>query len=452
MNTSKSPFWMKFLPDYVKDYLFSSDLSQKVADNIFWLSIDKVIRIIGELVVGIWLARYLGVELFGILSYALAYTIIFTVISYAGLERILVREFVKAEKASGKIISSGIAIRLVSSLLVVFIAIFIAYLIKSDEKTSLYLIVIISIGIIFRALDPIKFWFESRLESRFYVVSENIAYISMSIFRVLLIVIGSDLIYFAWSYFLEALLMGIGYLVSYKIKTKTIPKFDLNREWIANLFKGGLPLALASINIIIYNRIDFIMLGEMVGQYETGIYSAGIKLSEAWYFIPGILMPSYFPAILRLREIKPLLYLKRLKQLYVLLIVISVLVVFPITLFSSEIIGIIFGNEYSAGSIILSIHIWSLIAALLGSGTNQYLIAENMQDISLYRTLIGMIANILLNLLLIPFFGAIGAAIASVISYYLSTFSLIFFRKSREHINLIFSAFNIFSWFKLFKK
>lgn len=451
MNTSQSPFWIKFLPEYVKSY-FLSDLSQKVADNVLWLSLDKVIRILGELVVGIWIARYLGAELFGVLSYALAYSIIFTVISYAGLDRILVREFVREEKKSDIIISSGIIIRLIISIIITIIAILSAYFIKSGDNLTLYAIIIMVIGIVFRATDPIKFWFEANLESKYYVISENIAYISMSLLRVLLILLSADLIYFAISYLLEAILMGIGYLLNYKLYTKSFINLRISKEWISKIFKAGFPLALASINIIIYNRIDIIMLGEMVGKYETGIYSAGIKLSEAWYFVPGILIPSYFPAILKLREIKPQLYLKRLKQLYVLLIIISILIAIPVSIFSPLIISIFFGNEYMAGSTILAIHIWSMTASFLGTATNQYLIAENMQNISLYRTVIGVVVNVILNFILIPLYGAIGAAVASLISYYFSTFSMFFFAGSREHSKILLSSFDIFSWYKLLKK
>jgi O-antigen/teichoic acid export membrane protein len=149
---------------------------------------------------------------------------------------------------------------------------------------------------------------------------------------------------------------------------------------------------------------------------------------------------SIFPAILNARENNRAEYIGRLNKLYNLMSLLSILIAIVLSIFSGFIINLFFGEAYSSSAAVLAIYIWSGIATFLGVASNQFLIAENLTKLSLYRSVFGMITNVLLNLWLIPIYGINGAAWATLISYFLSVFFIGIFKESREQTLLMFRS------------
>lgn len=183
---------------------------------------------------------------------------------------------------------------------------------------------------------------------------------------------------------------------------------------------------LSSIAIMIYMKIDQIMLGEMTNSKEIGIYSAAVHLSEAWYFVPVAVANSVFPAIVQYRLIDKNLYYQKLQNLFCLMVAISYLVAIPCTFLAPRFVNLIFGNEYQETGVVLSIHIWSGLFVALGVVRGLWIISENANYFQLFSTLLGALVNIILNILLIPEFQAIGASIATIISYCIAAYLLCF--------------------------
>jgi len=163
-------------------------------------------------------------------------------------------------------------------------------------------------------------------------------------------------------------------------------------------------------------KIDQIMLGQMVGDEAVGIYSAAVRVSEVWYFIPTTIVASVFPAILEAKKRSEAQYYQRLQRLYDLMVWLSVSVALPMTLLSTPIVTLLFGEAFAASGPVLAIHIWAALFVFLGVASGKWFLAENRQLLSFQRTALGMIVNVILNFLLIPGFGVMGAAIATVIS------------------------------------
>lgn len=195
---------------------------------------------------------------------------------------------------------------------------------------------------------------------------------------------------------------------------------------------------------MIYMKIDQIMLGQMIGDEAVGIYSAAVRISEVWYFVPMAIVSSVFPAILGAKERDEVLYYKRLQRLFDLLVWISVCVALPMTFLSTTIITLIFGVAYASAGPILAVHIWAGIFVFLGVASGQWFLAENRQGLSLQRSVLGMIVNIILNTALIPQFGALGAAWATVVSYAIAAmFSDILQVETQRIFVMKASSFNI---------
>lgn len=202
---------------------------------------------------------------------------------------------------------------------------------------------------------------------------------------------------------------------------------------------------------MLYMRLDVVMLNKMQGAHETGIYGAATRISEAWNFVPMALMAALQPVLLRTKRDNPALFIKRMDVLYVFTAWASIAVAVVMSITSNLVVSLLFGVNFQAAGSVLALHIWAGVAVYLGVASSQYLLAENLQKISMFRTALGLVTNILLNLALIPKYGAQGAAAATVVSYFLATFSLVVFASTRAQAVSMLRAFNPFQAIRLFR-
>jgi O-antigen/teichoic acid export membrane protein len=198
-------------------------------------------------------------------------------------------------------------------------------------------------------------------------------------------------------------------------------------------------------------KIDQIMIGDLLNDKEVGIYSAAVRISEIWYFIPGIITISVFPSVIKMKEENQLNYRLRMRKLYSLMAVLSITIAIIVTFLSHSIIFFLYGSEYLASSQILLVHIWSGVFVFLGVASSQYLVAENFTKIIFQRTFAGALINVLLNFYLIPRYGGLGAAYSTLIAYFVATFSIIFYKKSREQAYLMLTSFYPKNILKIFR-
>jgi len=205
-------------------------------------------------------------------------------------------------------------------------------------------------------------------------------------------------------------------------------------DWsiVGGLIRDGWPLAISSIAISLYMRIDQVMLGQLLGRGDVGIYSAALRISEIWYFVPVSVVSTVFPTIVRNRSDSPDLYLRRVSRLYTLMIWSGIVVAVLFDVASPWMVSVLYGNDFRESVAILRVHIWAGIPTALGVAYGAVLAAENSQVITLYATVLGAVANIILNWFLIPTQHAKGAAIATLISQWIVVLSILLFRKSRQ--------------------
>jgi len=433
----------KILPKFIWKLINKNPELRKILVNMNWLFLDKVIQMGVAFFVGVWVIRYLGPERYGILSYALAFTALFGVLSKLGLEAILVRELVDNKIKKEKLLGTAFLIKLTGAILAIIFSVLSIFLIRNGDMLVVSIALIISLGFIFRSFDIIDYWFQSKVEAKAVAYSRSIAIISSGLLKIGLILFGAPLLLFAIVILVESIIFSLGLICSYwKNKQKIrIWKFD----WIVakKIFQDSWPVTLSSLSIIIYMKIDQVMIGSMLDDQLLGNYSAAVALSEIWMFIPAIIVSSVFPAIIYARKNGRENYHQRLQSLYDVLLWLPIAIAIPISIFSSQIIILLFGDSYQFSANVLSIYIWSGIFVFLNYAIGRYLIAENMTKIIFTRSLMGAIVNIGLNLFLIPIYGIVGAAIATVFSYGCATLFSVLPRKSRINFVLIMKSFNI---------
>jgi O-antigen/teichoic acid export membrane protein len=236
----------------------------------------------------------------------------------------------------------------------------------------------------------------------------------------------------------------LGFVVVYQFKKNKITNWKFDKNISLSLLKDSWPLILSGVVVSIYMKVDQVLIKNMLDVKEVGYYAAAVRLSESWYFIPVAISNALFPAIVNAKNISRELYLTRLQKLYDVLAWIAIGISIPVSFFSSDIINLLYGNNYVSSAPILTIYIWAGAAVFLGVASSQYLVAENLTKISFMRTSLGMIANVILNIILIPLYGIIGSAVATLISYSIATFSIVLFKNtSNQFVMMLKSIFLI---------
>ena len=440
----KKNFLKMIMPSFLWNMIEQNPELGKIVANINWLFLDKAIQLGISLFVGVWVIRYLGPEKYGILSYAIAFVYLFSFISKLGLDSIVMREIVKDPSKKEKIMGTTFFLKIASGIITFILCTVTVFFLKAKDQLSLEITVILALSFIFQATDVIDSWFQSRVESKFVVLIRNFSSILISLFKIILIVFHASLLMFALAILLEIVIDSIGLVFLYTKKHASVLKWKPNFLTAKELLKDSWPLMASGAAVLIYMKIDQIMIGNMLNNRLLGNYSAAVSLCEIWYYIPVIIVSSVFPAIIYSKKANEQLYLKRVQMLYDFLAWVAIIIAILVSLLSGKIVNLLFGPQYSQSAGVLAIYIWSGIAVFLGTASSSYLIAENFTKISLCIAIIGAASNVLFNFLLIPIYGITGSAIATLISYFIATFSVIFFKKSRKNFFMLIDTFNIF--------
>lgn len=411
---------------------FRSDSFKKYFLNTSWLLLEKIIRLVLNFFVTIAVIRYLGPDQFGLYSYAISFYGLFVAFVSLGLESISIRELVKHPEDRDKILGSVFYTQFVGAVIAIFLII-VTLVITSEELFTSILILIISISSFFQTFNVIDYYFRSEVKAKYSVYVLFTSVLLVSLVKFLLIIIKTPLIYFIIAYAFEFVFNAIGYFVVYHKQKLKIINWKFDKKIAIGLLKDSWPLILSGVVVSIYMKVDQVIIKKMLDNSEVGFYAAAVRLSESWYFIPVAISNAIFPAIVSAKNISKELYQNRLQKLYDILTWIAIGISIPVSIFSSDIIKILYGSRFLPSAPILTIYIWAGVAVFLGVASSQYLVTENFTKISFFRTAIGMVANVVLNILLIPNYGIIGSAFATLISYSLATFSILLFKKTSYH-------------------
>ena len=391
-----------------------------------------------SLFVGIYVARYLGPERFGLLSYTLSFVWLFSSLASVGLDEILVRELVKSPEQRNNLLGTVFWLKVCGTLVMgTTIALVLKYTVE-DQQTY-WMIALIALGFLFQVTNVVDFYFQSQVQSKFAVRAQVIQLILTSLFKIYLVWNQAELIWFAFALMLDQAVVAVLFLLVYHWKIGWFPFFSFRWKQAKKLMRDAWPIIFAGMVVSFYMRIDQVMLKEMLDAKAVGVYAAAVKLCEAWYFLPTALIASIFPAVIKAKIKSKTLYDKRVQNLYDLMVWSSIAVALPTTLLADWVILILYGTDFQEAADVLRIYIWAGVFVTLGIANSKWLIAENLQRYLFIRTILGALLNVGLNLWLIPIYGIKGAAIATMVAQGTVGFlSLSFFKKTRH--NFLFAA------------
>ncbi len=400
-------------------------------------------RLLSGLVVGVWVARYLGPEDFGILNYALSFVGLFLTLSTLGLDGIVIRELLQKPDQRNQIIGTGFILKLAGAFVVMMILVLALWQSQSPYQEQ-FMILAIGASVLFQSFNVIDYQFQSAVRSKFVVMASLGSLVVSSALKILLILLEFPLIYFGTVFLIEAFVLAAGLIFFYLKQGFRPGDWRFRMKTAKMLLKDSWPLILSGLVITLYMKIDQIMIKSMLNNEAVGQYAAAVRLSEIWYFIPIVIANSLFPSIVNSKKVSQELYYHRLQKLYSLMVLISVVIAIPITFGSDALVEFLYGPAYSDASIVLMIHIWSAVFIFLLHASGKWLVNENYTMNAFYRNLAGAVLNILLNLYLIPVMGIIGSAIATLVSYAIAGFFYdAFDKKLKKSFYLKLNAFRL---------
>jgi len=427
---------------------FKSESFNKYFKNTSWLFSEKILRMVVGLFVGVWVARYLGPDRFGLLSYAMAFVGLFVSISTLGLDGIVIRELVKDASKGDKLIGTAFWLKLVGGI-VVLLVLAVAINITSNDAYTNLLVFIIASATVFQSFNVIDLYFQAKVLSKYVVFANIISLTISSIVKIVLIMIEAPLIAFAWAILFDSAVLAIGFAYYYTQNHLSFNKWKFEKSLAVDLLKDSWPLILSSMIVAFYMKIDQVMIKEMMGASAVGQYAAAVRLSEAWYFVPMVVTSSLFPAIINAKNQSEELYYARLQKLYNLMVWMAVAIALPMTFLSDWLVNFLFGGEYIKAGTVLMIHVWTGLFVSLGLVRGKWIINENLQKYSFIYLGVGLITNVIANYYLIKINGINGAALGTLISYVISVFvAPLFLKETRQSVFMMFRSLIILRIYK----
>ncbi len=418
-------------------------------NNSIWILAEKASRIISGILVGVLVARFLGKEQFGIISYALSVLSIFTVFSTLGLDGIVVRELITDKKKKYEIIGTTFWLRLFGSFIVVFAATYYSFIRDPNDRT--WIVFLVSIAVVFQSFSVIDFYFQSEVKGKYNAITQIITLIISAIVKLILIYFEAPLSWFASMVLLEAMLTAINQLVFYKQNQQEVSQWKFSLGEAKRLLSHSWPIIISAFMQMIYQQADKILITRYLQDMGmVGQYSAATRISEASFFIPVALSAALFPGIINNRDNKPL-QLKRLTQIYSLMIWSALFISIGGYLFGDWVIGFLYKEGFPLAPEIFKIHIWITIPVFFGTAWGSWLLALNKQKLITIYQVFMLIFILALEMYMIPKYGIKGAAYSVVLSYLLSLFAIIFIYKPKESAMLFISALNPKNLFEVFK-
>lgn len=402
---------------FVKKILLNQTI-QRYAYNSTWMLAEQLLRVLSGVFVGIYIARYLGPEQFGMLSYVTAMSAFILCVARLGMDAVLIRELINKPDKHETLMGTAFWLMTMAAVACYIVAAIAISMLNETDNVKVYAY-IVSASAFFTSFLVIDYFFQSQVKAKYPAICKTLALFLMSIIKLALIFSGAELIWFVIASLLDHVLLA-ALLLFFIIKTKRssfLRRFSGTDA--ASMLKSSWPMVLTAIASLLFMRIDQVMIRNMLGLHELGIYSAAVKVYESWIILPYAITISLLPAIIKLKQGNERNYHRKLCQLFRGVIWLSVLAAITISLFSEIIMTVAFGPEYSQSASVLSIVMWTAVFASMSSVSARYFNAENMEKKIAFRTAVAAAVNIGLNIILIPRFGIEGAAIA--------TFCCIFF-------------------------
>lgn len=402
---------------------------QRITKNVGVLFIAQMISYVLGFFTLMYSARYLGVKGYGTLALALAFTGIFSIFMDLGLNTLTIREVARDISLTKEYIANITLIKLVLAIISILLIFVIVHLLGYNQQT-IEVIYIIALYTFFTAFSQLFYAvFQAYEKMEYQAIGTILSSVLLIIGVFVAIYLKLNLVKFSLIYLISGTSILIYALLAYS-KNFSLPKMKFNIGQWKKLIKESWPFAVTAISINIYTWIDTLILSVIQGITAVGLYNASYKLVLVLVFIPVAFNYAVFPLMSKYyissKESLSLIFEKLLKTMLLIAIPMGVGTV----LIAKKVIILIYGTQFLGAVIALQILIWSVVLIFARSPFERLLESTNMQLIITKVFIIGVIFNIILNLIIIPKYSYIGAGLVTVLTDTIALGLLIFATKS----------------------
>jgi O-antigen/teichoic acid export membrane protein len=413
--------------------------------NIVSLFIDNILKISVGFIFSVLVARYFGPGKFGDINYVLAIVGILQVIVMFGADEIILKDFGFGIISNSRILYTTLTLRFTLAIFTFAGGFVLFYFLLN--RSLIYIYLILGLQLFLYPFYCLKQWFQIKSLNKLIVISSQISLLCVCLAKLFVLLFKKDLIYYAFillgGLFIEVFFL----LVFYSMNPLKANRGKFDYEYSLKLLKGSLPLLFQNFAVVIFMKIDQVMIGKMLSPQALGIYSISVTISELFYFVPMAIINGSYPKIIKAKKencLEPLLI--RIGSINFL---ISIIFAIGCTFFMPFFVKMVYGDAYFDAGRIIQIHCWAGLFVAIGVSHSCYLIFENIQIYSLLSMCFGAIINIVLNFVLISSIGIVGAAVATVISQaFASYICFAFFKDRRTFVfrtkSILFGFSNIF--------
>lgn len=401
--------------------------------NTLWLLSDKGLALFVGFFVTAYVARVYGPNNFGLFSYCLSLVAIFSVAGHAGLNALVVKRLVDSDSDKSAIMGTSIAIKGVGFFVGLICLLGYSFYPGIHTPAERSMLGILCLSLIVQPGLVLDFWFQAHYAARYQAIAKHLGLLAASTAKVLAASMGASILWIAGATVLQSVVVVISLVFFYLITTRPgLSRWRFDIVEAKSLAKKGSLVFLGTFFATIYLKIDQVMLKILIGDGAVGVYAVAATISEAVYFIPMAITAAVFPRLVELRSYDPTKYEIRTQQLLDGLAILAMLLALGLSLIASPLISVVFGTEYSEAATLLAIHIWASIFIFMRSVFSKWIVAEDLLRFSLITHGAGAVINVVINSLLIPAMGGMGAAIATLISYAMASYlSLALFPSTR---------------------
>lgn len=396
--------------------------------------------VVGVVVTGL-ATRHYGPEGFGHLSYAIAWVSLFTIVGSLGTDSFLVWHLVEGKVDESAVLFTSFIVRSLSGFCLVLLAGSIGALFMPLGEGSWVLVLIISLSMWLRTAQVIDSWMQAHFRAGLSALVRSGVYLITAGAKATVVLGAGGIDLFAWAYVLDAGLYFIAIAIAFVGIRGKLGLLRLDWVFARDLLSQSRPLLISGFMVSAYQRVDQVMLGSLLpSKSQLGLYAAAVTLAEMWYFVPDAVILSLKPVIFAREKEDARLYAQSMSTLYGAVGALGIAAALVVSSASGVIVPLVYGSEFSAAASILSVLVWGGVFAMLNVCRSVWLVSQGLQRFAIVYTGASLSVNLLLNLLLIPSCGAMGSAIATVLSNVVSIVSLSFFSATRASTWMILNS------------
>jgi len=381
------------------------------------LVIENVLRLGLVAAVSLWIAHQLGPAQFGLLNYASAVVGVFWSAATLGLDTPLTARLALSRKP-GLALGSAVALRIFTGLIGAALALLAALLLRGDDQEAVLLIAIVALAAPLSAPFVIDAWFKAHNDALPPALARLVATLLSCAAKIACLALGGGVVALAWTVALESLLVATALLVAYRVRAPrgAAARLFVQRAEMVTLLRESWPFMFSTLAVAAYMKLDVVMLGAITTNEQTGLYSLSQKLAEVLYIVPVVVVDVLFPQLVRHQAIHgdaaaaPQVFFDLsfgVALLATLLAISCVVVALPA----------LFGEPYRPTVDIFIVHAWACLGVALGHARFKWMAATGRQALVPWVALLGLVLAVLLHSLLIPAYGATGAAAATVVAF-----------------------------------